>query len=130
MKSLKFWMSLMMLALVATACSKKKNNSAPAAPVKTTEYYLQGNICYDKETNTRVDYSYCQNNNGGGYGENACVGYVYYTNYSQGYMDRVDCRNPRALYVECEDPEAYKLPGETVHCEELNYNGGGTGYGY
>ena len=127
MKGFKFLMMLIAFAMAATACSKSSGGGAAPAPVEQDRYYYQGNYCYDRNTGSQCDVSYC-GNGGGGY-QNQCIGWVYYTNYQAGYMDRVDCRNPNAYYVECRDPEAYIQPGEVYHCEDVAYGSGyTTGY--
>lgn len=117
MKSLKLILNLMLLAVVATACSKKKSGAAPAP--KEQNYYLQGNNCYERGTDKQVDRSKCEDNYEGG----RCVGYVYYIMYSGSnirYIDRVSCPQ-NSLHAECEDPEAYARPGEQVVCEDEAY---------
>jgi hypothetical protein len=117
MKGFKFWMSLVMLALVATACSKKKDGGAAAPAKDSSSYYYNNNVCYDRDTDKQVSDSYCDNNSGY---QNACVGYVYYINLAQGYMDRFDCRNPNSVDVNCQAPEKYVQDDEFYECYETD----------
>ncbi len=114
-----------MLALVATACSKKKDGGAAAPKKDSSSYYLENNVCYDKDTDKKVSRSYCDDD---GYSQNACVGYVYYINLEQGYMDRFDCRNPNAVDVHCQAPKKYIQDGETYECFETDEDDGYDNY--
>jgi hypothetical protein len=120
MKNLKLIIGLMMLALVATACSKKKSGGG-AAPVQQQKYHLQNGKCYNKDTGQQVDYSHCQDDDYN-YDGGQCVGWVYYTNCSTGKGYRYDCRNGYELDAICQKPEMGAKPGEIIDCTNQPYD--------
>lgn len=127
MKSLKLWVGMILLGITATACSKSKGGGA-AAPPAEQNYYLENGICYDKNDN-RVDYSYCQDDDGNGsgpyndaYNAGRCVGYIYYADCNAGKGYRINCSRSNSLAVECADPEAYAYPHEVVDCTYREYS--------
>ena len=120
MKSLKFWVGLVLLAITASACSKSKGGGAAAPPPEETKYHLVGNVCYN-EDDERVDYDYCSDDDGGGYNGGTCSDYIYYTDCQARTGYRVDCRN-NALAAECQDPEGYAYPNEITDCTSQSYD--------
>jgi hypothetical protein len=120
MKSLKFWVGIIVLSVVATACSKSKGGGAAPPPPEEQNYHFVGGVCYN-EDDERVDDDYCYDDDDGSYNGGSCNAFIYYTDCMARTGYRVDCRN-NALAVECQDPEAYAYPNEIVDCTSQSYD--------